>query len=181
MSDQVTTLTSAAAFLTALATLVLLYLNREALKKIKEQVEAMNNQSTIMADSLKLEQLVKKHERLEKEMGRIVGLLHNNKDQDRLFIPKIANNEAALNKIGYDSFWRTINENMYLVPDDMRWQLINFILFIENYAVNKEELGNEGYNRIREQHKANLINSVDSRYDQLENEIQGLERELGWR
>jgi hypothetical protein len=148
---------------------------------MEDQVNAINRQALTMAEALNVEQLVKKRERLEKELRGIVGILYNNKDNLILFLPPIVNNEGKRMRAGYDLFWQKVKDNKYLIPNNLETLLNNLMLVIENYPENEKSIGPEGYNKMRVQHIDDLMVPLGRRHEELERQIQEIEQKLGWR
>jgi hypothetical protein len=146
-----------------------------------DQVNATNRQASTMAEALNVEQLVKKRERLEKELRGIVGPLYNNKDELILFLPQRHNNERERMRLGYDLFWQKIKDNKYLIPDNLEALLTNLMLVIENHIEIEKSSGPENWNKTREQYKDMLMAPLGIRHKELIRQIQEIEQKLGWR
>jgi hypothetical protein len=58
-----TTLAAIAGFFTAIATVVLAYLNREYLKRVDIQADSMNKQTTLMSENMEHDRLLKQYDK----------------------------------------------------------------------------------------------------------------------
>lgn len=92
-----------AAIITAIATSVLAYYNRETLKSIesqvdlireqasamKDQVGAMEKQSSLMLENMEYDRVIKKYERVNMEMAQLVGPLFARRRDPNIFSLKV--------------------------------------------------------------------------------------------
>lgn len=146
----------------------------------RQQANAMDIQNRMTLDGLRLDRLAKQRERLDREMTKIVGPIHSRKDEKLLFDPYTASNSRIQDRIGYIPFWQGIEENMHLIPRTDRKYLDNFIYIRKFYYEVQDKTSSEEAKNQFDKHKGALIDIMDLRYNQLIEEIQRLDRELGW-
>lgn len=131
-----------AAIITAIATSVLAYYNRETLKSVesqvdlireqasamKDQVGAMEKQSSLMLENMEYDRVIKKYERVNMEMAQLVGPLFARRRDPNIFSLKVKRSGRIFvsptarvpdpnpDALIYDfvSFWDSIDQNMYL-------------------------------------------------------------------
>ena|GEM_PF-6578710 len=132
-------------------------------------------QAHAMDASLHLDRLAKHHERLDREMTKLVGPIHSRKFDEDLFGPIIASKKHILNEIGYSSFWQKIEENMHLTPIADRKYFDDFMYARKYYFHIQETTSPEEAKRQLNQYKGALLDIVDLRYFRLEYEIRRLD------
>jgi len=165
---------------------------------MKNQADAMESQSSLMLDNMEYDRLVKKYERVNREMTQLVApLFARRKDANifslkykrsgRIFVsPTSRVPDPSPDALIYDfvSFWDSIEQNMYLNRSH------EFQFFWHNYSINlidyfealesgadaerKKDL-EELFHRTR---KPDFIKEIEKRYLELSNELQSIESEL---
>lgn len=96
---------------------------REQATAMKKQADAMREQSAFMVENMNYDRLVKRHERVGKEMSSLIGLLYSRRKDPHIFsltrrsqrvVPSGAWQSGHNLIFDFVSFWDSIDQNMYL-------------------------------------------------------------------
>jgi hypothetical protein len=174
---------------------------REESATMKRQADAMEGQSGLMFENMKYDRLVKKYERVNREMTQLVGPLFarrldanifslNYKRSGRIFLsPTSRVPNPGPDELIYDfvSFWDSIEQNMYLNRSaEFQFVFRNYSLNVTDYfqavesgadAKRKKELQDLFYKT----RKPDLIKELEKRYLELSNELKDIESEINER
>lgn len=135
-----------------------------------------HRQASSMQETMRLAQLVKRHERLEKELKRLIGLLHSRKEDKTIFGPSELGKE--LQERGYYPFWDNVNENLHLAPEELGILIKDYIDFIQRGYFGIDETDQKS---MLDDKSKEVILQVELRYRNLRNAIENLEEQLGWK
>jgi hypothetical protein len=131
-------------------------------------------QTSSMQETMRLALLVKRHERLEKELKRLIGLLHSRKEDKTIFGPSEFGKK--LEERGYYPFWDNINENLHLAPEELGILIRDYINFIQRGYFEIDETDQK---LMLDDKSKEVILQVESRYRHLRDAIENLEEESG--
>ena len=157
---------------------------------LKGQAEAMQKQLDIMLDNMEYDRLIKKYERVNKEMTLFIGLLYGRRNDPSIFSlrklrPKVITHSrgTVLNQENYDfvSFWDSVEQNMFLNrSSEMKSALEKYKSNIWDYF----ELEGKPQNVERQTmlknefdvvNKPRLIEQIELRYNALIDELTEIE------
>lgn len=149
-----TALAAFAAFLTAIATIILAYFNKKTLKTVEAQVKTMRDQynliqeqaadtrkqaeimeiqSNLMHQNMEYDRLLKQHERLIKEITLFLGPLFARRNDSSVFklerrsqtILVFARGTIDQERYYYNTFWNDVDQNIYLNQSDILRNALN--------------------------------------------------------
>jgi hypothetical protein len=164
---------------------------REESDTMKRQADAMDGQSRLMLENMEYDRLVKKYERVNKEMTKLIAPLYARRNETNLFW--LQNLTEKFSGTGYDhdrehfyyvDFWESIEQNMYLNRSaDFQLAFHNYLINIIDYI---QAMDNDVDKKKKkdlkdlffETRKPDLIREIEKRYFELSKELNDLESEL---
>jgi hypothetical protein len=186
VSDQATALQSQATTMQEQATAMM------------NQADAMERQSSLMLENMEYDRLVKRYERVNREMTQLVAPLFARRNDSNIFSLKYKRSsrisisptsrvpDPSPNALIYDfvSFWDSIEQNMYL-NRSYNFQFVwhNYSINLVDYFIALETGADEGRKKdleelFRRTRKPDFIKEIEKRYLELSNELQIIEGEL---
>lgn len=170
---------------------------REESATMKRQADAMEGQSSLMLENMEYDRLVKKYERVNREMSLLIGPLYSRRNDPNIFSLKKRSGRISLaptsrvpnpspNALIYDfvSFWDLIEQNMYLNRS------YEFQFIFHNYSVNitdyfqavesnaDAERKKDLEDLFQKTRKPEFIKEIEKRYSELSNELMDSESEI---
>ena len=165
---------------------------------MKSQSDSMEMQSNLMLENMEYDRLVKKYERVNREMVKLVGPLFERRNDNNIFSLKYKRSARIItsptsrvpdpspNPFIYDfvSFWDSIEQNMYLNRSN------KFQFLFNNYSANVRDFFQSAEGGVDEKRKQDLedlfnitrkpefISEIEKRHLELSNELKDIESEL---
>ena len=172
---------------------------REESATMKRQADAMEGQSSLMVENMEYDRLVKKYERVNREMSLLIGPLYSRRSDINIFSLKYKRSgriflsptsrvpDPSPNALIYDfvSFWDSIEQNMHLNGSyDFGFAFHNYSTNIIDYIQAKENRADEKRIKDLEElflktRKPDFIREIEKRYAELSTELKDMESELG--
>jgi hypothetical protein len=186
-----TALAAGASALTAIATILLAYLNYRYLERIDSQIQDMHDQTSllreqasIMQKDFKKRSFERKNKRLIDEMNLLVAKLYSsteNKVKWRPFTPVDPQYTMENRRKEHYLFWEDIRKNMHYTRDNILYNQIEKVLIIIDKFGDSKSMA-EDQKRELESEFSNLSDRlrgiIVKRYTSLQEEIKGSEREI---
>ena len=141
-------------------------------------VGEVRRQASIMSQQMNRDRLVRKYEKLTKEMTLLVGPLYAISDD--YLIKTGGYNESSPSYKEHRSFWGDIRRNMYLAQRDLLPKLEDYFsaMNIYKYSPSGFHGKTESASSTFDAKKEDLIQQIDISYRNLLDEIRETEREL---
>jgi len=165
---------------------------------MKSQSDSMKKQSNLIIENMEYDRLVKKYERVNREMSLLIGPLYSRRNDVNIFSLKHKRSlrivlsptsrvpDPSPDPLIYDfvSFWDSIEQNMYLNTSS------KFESTYRNYSLSKEdeiaklERSSSEYKKadrednFNKNEKLEFINEIKKRYLELSNDLKDMESEL---
>lgn len=157
---------------------------REESATMKRQADAMESQSSLMIENMAYDLLVKKYERANREMAKLVGPLYARRKDQNIFSlkykrsgriyssPTASVRDPRPDAFIYDfvSFWDSVEENMYLNrSDEFQFIFHNYLINITDYFQPRENGADETRKKDLEDlfyktRKPDFIRAIEKRY-----------------
>ncbi len=165
----------------------------EQASNIKCQSDAMGLQSAIMIEKMNYEWLVKKHERVSREMSLFIGQLYSRRKDPHIFsLTKRSQRVVpgggwrSENDLIFDfvSFWDLIDQNLYLNrSSDLKEAFLDYSKTVDEYFELSKQAGknqeqSEMAKKFNEDIKPKLIRLIEKRYEEVSDELKGIELEF---
>lgn len=165
---------------------------------MKSQSDSMEKQSNLMLENMEYDRLIKKYERVNREMVRLVGPLFERRNDQNIFSLKYKRSvrieasptarvpNPSPNPFIYDfvSFWDSVEQNIYLNRSH------NFEFSFNNYSMNAKDYAKVQESGADEKRKKDLedlfirkikpefISEIEKRYLELSKELKDIESEI---
>ena len=165
---------------------------REESATMKRQAQAMEGQSSLMLENMEYDRLVKKYERVQKELAQLIAPLYSRRKEANLF--RLVNLTEKFKAAGYNKhsephfyyvdFWESIEQNLYLSRSfEFQFVYSNYIANIRDYfQANDSGADNERKKDLEalfhKTRKPEFIRGIEKRHSELSNELKDLESEL---
>ncbi|MCX6678781.1 MAG: hypothetical protein NTX42_00235 [Methanothrix sp.] len=170
----------------------------EQAEAMKSQSDSMKKQSNLMLENMEYDRLVKKYERVNREMVKLVGPLFERKNDINIFSLKYKRSvrivvsptsrvpDPSPNTLIYDfvSFWDSIEQNMYLNrSSEFQTVFSSYSVYVRDYFQKAESGADEKrkqdlediFNRNR---KPEFIREIEIRHLELSTELKDIESQL---
>jgi hypothetical protein len=159
---------------------------------MKKQAEILEKQSNIMLENIEYDRLIKKYERVNREMTQLIARLYSRRSDASLF--QLQKHNEKFKAAGYNQFneqhfyfvdfWESIEQNMYLNrSSDFQFDYHNYMVTIDGYFdANDRGESNDTKKKIEDifykSNKPNFIRAIEKRYTELSDELKEIESEL---
>lgn len=165
----------------------------EQASAMKKQADAMEDQSYLMLENMEYDRLVRKYERVSKEMSSLVGPLYGRRKDAHIFsltkysqkvVPRGGWQSGNDQIFDFMSFWDLVDQNIYLNrSSNLKDAYMEFIVAKDEYYELSAQVGKSGEaqalsDRFNKEIKIHLINLIEERYVELAGELRDIEREL---
>jgi len=163
-----------------ISTFVLIAVTWKYVTEVRRQSTTMAGQACIMKRQMETDRLVRKHEKLTKEMTYLVGPLYVAKDHYLIIESGGYNSDSPCYR-EHRSFWDDIKRNMHLAQRDLLPKLEDYFSAMKTYEHSPRSLYGETTESARKDFDAkkdDLIQQIDISYTNLSNEIRKTEKEL---
>lgn len=165
---------------------------REESATMKRQADAMEGQSSLMFKNMEYDRLVKKYERVNKELEQLIAPLYSRRKETNLFqlqnftdkFKASGYNKYSESHFYYVDFWESIERNMYLNRSpDFELSFRNYFMCIVDYfQVNDSSANNERKKELEDlfykSKRPDFIGKIENRYSEISNELKDIENEL---
>lgn len=170
---------------------------REESATMKRQADAMEGQSSLMLENIKYDRLVKRYERVNREMARLVGPLFARRKDPNIFSLKLRSRRIIVSPTSrvpdpnpdaeiYDfvSFWDSIDQNMYLNNSSKLQEafMIYNAELVKYFELKRQPLkeaeSTKQMLKFDKETKNDLIIAIENRYAEIIEELKDLEKEL---
>jgi hypothetical protein len=159
---------------------------------MKEQAEIMKKQSSLMLENMEYDRLIKRHERVNKEISLFIGPLYARRKDHSIFSLKKSSQrvriyrQTIVDQENYDyvSFWDSIEQNEYLNRSSRFKKALEHYKskIAEHFELSeKTEIPEEKTKRqdcFYKIDRPKLIEEIEIRYNELNDELAGIENEL---
>jgi hypothetical protein len=183
--DIVAALNANAGSITAIATLFLVIITGYYAKKVRDQTKFMQDQSDVMRNSIKRDQLMRKYERLSREMDDLIGPLYSKMDDhtDPSFTVVSHSSEGGPFYQEIFAFWRDIKKNIYLAPRDLQESLGNYLEARQKFRRVQKNMTTPGeeataVRNLFDKAIDDLMPKIKDRYNELNKRLEERENEL---
>lgn len=166
---------------TVIATVVLTLVAYRSFKEVKRQADLMEKQSSLMHENMEYDRLMRRYDRLNKEIAELIGPLFSKKDNFLIFDSAGEYGSNTQYAIEYQMFWDNIREKIYLANKDLNSGLQNYFLAIEKYKNSGYNQHAEHSNEAKDEFKAEadrMIQQIEASYKNLQEKIRKVELEL---
>jgi hypothetical protein len=144
---------------------------RDQSDAMTRQAKTMEGQSNLMRANIEYDQLVRKYERLNRAMNKLVGPLFSKKDDYVIFISGM--NISPVPK-EYKDFWEYITKNIYLADKDLYSELHSYFMAVKMYI----KSGTDGYGRHPQEATDLFIAEKDKLLKRIELSYKNLKEEM---
>jgi hypothetical protein len=139
---------------------------RDQANAMKSQAETMEKQSRLMIENIEHDRLIRKYERLNKEITELVAPLLSKKDEYLIF--GSAGDYGSSNLDANEKhkvFWDNVKEKMYLADNALASELHNYFLAMETFK-------NSGYTNAYAERSEDAKNAFKAEKDKLIRQIE---------
>ncbi len=164
---------------------------RSQAEAMTRQAETMQDQSSLMLENMEYDRLIKRYDRVNKEMAQLIAQLYSRRKEANLFqLEKLTEKfkAAGANKYNeqhfyYVDFWESIEQKMYLNRSpEFGLMYHNYIINIVDYFVANDK-GDDKKKKDLEDlfhktRKPEFIREIEKRYLELLKELSEIEKEL---